>query len=359
MPSHGVRLGAGARLEVVRAAPPEAPAALRATVERLRAAAGTGAVEIVDVTDDGDALEVVLAYAGRPVTAPLRADALARVGASLAGTLADLHARQIVHGAVVPEHVLVDADGTVRLCGFGANGSAPSDDVLALGELLRTLLDRDDTSDAAWTLRGIADRCCTDDASSRPTAAAVGAALASAGHPRRAVARPRVAASPRRRPSVPTLALTAVVVVVIAVAIGVTALSTRPSGARSQAAHTTTSATGRATSSTTTAPTAARRVWPPPPPHVIEADGRWTFGSEDDRVLLLDADCDGIATPVLVRHSDGAVFAVDEWVDGARGRLVTVVPNVVDAAVEHREQCDTLVLTTSDGRTVRPKLTAA
>jgi tRNA A-37 threonylcarbamoyl transferase component Bud32 len=158
MPSHGVRLSPTGQLEVVRSAPPEDLASLRSTATRLTRAAGAGVVDIVDLSDDGETLTLVLAFAGRPVTGPLGSSEVGRIGAAVAASLADLHLRELVHGDVCADHVLVDAGGEVRLCGLGARDATAPDDVAALGALLRTLLDVDDTSDEAWTLQTIADR---------------------------------------------------------------------------------------------------------------------------------------------------------------------------------------------------------
>src|SRR4051812_25253398 len=175
----GVRLSEG-ELIVVRSAPPEDPARLRATIEALRAAAAAGAVEIVEVVDDGDHLELALAFAGHSPLAPIRGDELAPLAGALAGCLSDLHLHRLAHGAISREHVLVDAAGVVRLCGFGSSvGASPGDDVAAFGALVRSLLDERDDSPSAEALRFHADRCCANDASARPTMAAIAAALAS------------------------------------------------------------------------------------------------------------------------------------------------------------------------------------
>src|SRR5436190_17930469 len=102
---HAVRLGDGGRLEVVRCGPPEDLERLRHTVRRLRAATGTGAVEIVSVIDDGERLELVLAFAGRSPEAPISGVDLTPIAAAVAAQLADLHERALVHGALSGEHV--------------------------------------------------------------------------------------------------------------------------------------------------------------------------------------------------------------------------------------------------------------
>ena len=309
--ANGVRLGADGRLEVVRCAPPEEPAALRRTVERLRAAAGPGVVEVLACTDDGDEVELVLAFAGRALEGPMTADALVPLVGSLAAHLGDLHLRGIAHGAVAPEHVLVDASDAVRLCGFTDGEQA--DDVAAVGRLIDTVLDADDTSAAATSLRAIAARCTNDDPSGRPTMAAVAASLATTRSTPRSVRVEVATPAPRSRR---VLALAAAVVSVL-VAVGALATTSR---AESSAPMTT------MVMPSTTSTSEAQR---PSPPRRFEHDGvTWELGTDRDQLLLGDWDCDAVATPALLTD-DGALYVIDEWPDGdaLASRLITTVPD--------------------------------
>ncbi|MEN3271592.1 MAG: eukaryotic-like serine/threonine-protein kinase [Actinomycetota bacterium] len=373
MTSAAVRLSPSGRLEVVRRAPPEDPVRLAATVERLQRAAGTGVVDLVGVesSDDGD-LTIVLAHAGAPIARPLGASDAARLGASAAATLADLHARGMIHGAVRAEHVLRDAAGTVRLCGLGEGAGEPADDVAALGALLRELLEQRETTAAARDLRVLLDRCTVDDPLARPTASAVAAALAATAPAPRTIERPVAPRAPARplarafswrgttQNGVPLHRYRELVVmvsaVVVAIAIGLV-LARWPKPARADAAPSTASleTTSTSTTSTTTAAVDARRVWPLPGPNVLHANGSWTFGTTDDHVLIGDWNCDGVETPALLQP-DGDVYVVDEWTDDAAARLVTTIAGAVDARIERSGTCDRLVIVTDDGRTVTPTM---
>lgn len=348
-----MRLGSNGRLEIVRTSPPEDAARLRATVAALRAAADAGAVELLAASDDGDAIEIVFAFAGRSPVAPVAPGELSRVGAALAANVADLHLRGMSHGALVAEHVLIDAGGAVRLCGFGhAGDGTPAGDVFALGALLRSLLDEHDKSPAADAIRAIADRCSTDDEAARPTMSAIAAALAAAHGPRRAIASAPRSPRPRPRPRWPVAAAVVVTVVVALV------LALSPHGSRAQTtrdATTTTIATSVTASSTTAV--RAERVWPATSAaNTVEGHGaRWSFGRAGDRLLLGDWNCDGVDTPVLIQPS-GAVWVIDAWPDGAEttARYIATVDGVVDASVEQGPSCDVLSITTPDGSRVRP-----
>lgn len=349
-----MRVGDDGRLEVVRTAPPEDPSRLRATAAAMRSAAGSGSVDIVSFTDDGETLELVLAFAGRSPVAPMEASALARLGSALAGHVADLHAQGMAHGALVTEHVLVDATGAVRLCGFGSSGDAtPADDVLAIGGLLGGLLADGDVSACATAIRATSSRCASEP-SARPSMAAVAAALASAHGPRRAVATPRSSPRHRRWPVLPAIAAALVVATVALVT--VTHASRSPAERRTRAAAPTSS-----TTSTSTTVRHASRIWPPgPPTTIVGGGGRWTLGTSSDRSVLGDWDCDGVTTPALVQPT-GDVWVIDSWPTGdeATARFVTNVGPLGDATVEHASGCDALVITTADGHKVHQRLTPA
>jgi hypothetical protein len=341
---HAVRLGTDGKLEVTRSAPPEPDVErLRRTLRRLRAASGTGAVEIVSATDDGQRVELVLAFAGRPPAAPMSADDLAPIASAVATTLADLHARQLAHGAVQVEHVLVDASGAVRLCGFGADDGSPAGDVLAFGVLLRTLLDPDDASAAASALRAVAVRCTVDDEASRPTMAAVTTSLVGAGHgqrPLRPTTRPDD--SPPRR--WPVVAATAAVLVVAL-------LTMLPRGARADLSIATTTTSSISSTTTTT------RTWSTA--HAVRGAGAtWRF-DERGVSLLGDWSCTGTKTPAILRP-DGSLWIVDAWpaAGDATARYVATVDGATGAHVDALPRgCDDVVVETADGP-IRPALGA-
>jgi hypothetical protein len=337
---HAVRLGADAKLEVVRSSPPEHVDRLRRTVERLRAATGTGAVEIVSATDDGERVELVLAFAGRPPTAPMRGAELAPIAFAVSAALADLHARRLAHGAVEIDHVLVDAGGSVRLCGFGADDGSNAGDVLAFGELVRSLLDPDDVSTAAETLRAVAVRCTVDDDASRPTMAAVTTTLAGAGDRPRAI-RPSLSPEEPSRRRWPVVAATALVLVIALVTV-------LPRGARAELSVATT--TTMAPTTTTTHPWPSARA-------VHVAGDTWRF--DGDGVTLLGRWSCTDELPVIVRP-DGTVWIVDALPSGddVTARYVTTVAGATGAHVASMARgCDDLVVETADGP-IRPALGA-
>ena len=349
---HGVRLGVGGRLEVVRRAPPEDPDRLRATIGALQAAAGRGTVEILDVHDSGDEVELVLGFAGRASSAPMPGAGLGMLAAAAAAHLADLHLRGVAHGAIEAAHVLHDAGDGVRLCGFVPGATDTAGDVEAMGVLLRELLDPADRSPAAAAVRAIATRCCTESVESRPTMAAVAASLAAISSVRRAVSpSPTATRTPRWRHG-------AVVGAVSVAALGALALAVDRSPTPAEPAFRAPSTTVVTAATTTTHQPAGVRVWPRPVAP-IEGDGaRWAF-DRTGLVLMGDWDCDGDATPVLV-DGGGAIWVIDRWLPAAEipSRFVTVVERVADADVVSGASCDELVVRTADGRSVRPPVRA-
>lgn len=339
MVAHAVRLGSSGSLEIVRSAPPEPPDALRAAAARLRAGAGAGAVDVLAVHDDGERVEVVLAYAGRSPTVPLPAPEAARIAANTAARLADLHALGLAHGAVTLDHVLVDADGVVRLCGL--RDGEPADDVLAFGALLRTLVGDDARGDGAEELIAIAARCESALPEARPTMGALAASLAAIGIPRT-----RATPSARVRVAVPTRLpqrVTTAALAVLALALGWLVVPRAPSSSARVAI------TPPSTESTTTTSVVAARVWP------ALMDRSWTFGDENDLQVLGDWDCDGETTPALVDASTGDVWVIDAWPApgaSAAARYVTTIDLPRSVAAVESDTCDAMRVERTDGGTI-------
>ncbi|HYD08821.1 MAG TPA: hypothetical protein VEA78_01860 [Acidimicrobiales bacterium] len=334
MASSGVRLSSDGRLVVVRTSPPEDREALLATVERLRLARDIGA-EVVAVVDDGTAVEVSLAFAGRVPDVPLAGADAATLGAKVAALLADLHTIGLRHGSVAVDHVLVDADGAVRLCGFGrCTPGDGTDDVRALGDVLAALVADGDRSSEATAVRAVAQRARGEAA---PTAAAIAASLASiASAPRVDV---RVASTSRRSRRrwpfvVPVAAACALVVAVAWPSSG-----TEPTSMA-------TSTTVTTSTSTTSTSVAARRVWPSTPPTIVGAGATWRFGDAGDVAHVGSWDCGGAPTPALVR-ADGTVWLAPDW--STPSYVTTIDDEVLDVTVEHVDGCDVLVVTTPSG----------
>jgi hypothetical protein len=340
----GVRLGDDGGLRVVRSAPPEDPDHLRRVAARLRAAAGPGVVPVLSVRDDGDDVEVVLAYAGRALAGPLPARDLAPIVAAVASHLADLQLRGIAHGALRAEHVLVDASGAVRLCGLDDGDAAG--DVVALGQLVDDVLDPDDQSREAGALRATASRCATDDAAARPTMAALSASLATAVPARRAAIERQPRPTPRRRPL-------ALVGIAVATVVGGVALSSVVRAAPDREEPTVASTTSSTTTTTATTTTTVAT------PRTVEHDGAtWTFGTTADQLLLGRWRCD-VATPALL-EADGDVYVIDEWpADGElAARFVMTIADAERATVDPEGGCDRLLVRTTSGKIIEPALAA-
>lgn len=86
---------------------------------------------------------------------------------------------------------------------------------------------------------------------------------------------------------------------------------------------------------------------------VVSGEGlRFQVGSDGDEVVLGDWDCDGHATPALLRPEDGEVFVFSRWArDGADVTVeaLTEVAGVTGIEVRHTDGCDHLVLDGPDG----------
>jgi len=111
-----------------------------------------------------------------------------------------------------------------------------------------------------------------------------------------------------------------------------------------------------ASHSRTSTGSGATRLWPPA--RTTDPDGvTWTFDRRGE-VHLLDHDCDGVQTPLLVEND--RLWIVESWPETGEvdARYVTTLDGLRDAVVERGPSCDRIVVTTADGRTVRPELRA-
>lgn len=155
--------------------------ALRREAALLEELEHSGIVRFVALTDDERGLRLLTRYAGRETLAtwqPQRLDELQRVFEDLTATVCYLHERGVVHRAIRPNHVLIDAMRRPLLCSLSAarrvgapddgransesphSGDGSSDrrgddpgadgtaeqaaDVAALGETMLAVLDRTD-----------------------------------------------------------------------------------------------------------------------------------------------------------------------------------------------------------------------
>ena len=334
----------GAQAVVVKRAPLEAVADLRREGERLRAARHPGVVPLVQSRATEDGWELVMSHVGRPLATvgPLTVAQVAGLVAGLAATLADLHTLGIVHGRVDATHVLVGEHGRPILCGFGAGGAAsdPEDDVAAVGGLLVDLLGTDEQGEpiperrwrthrvgTGWDRRALlllADQAAAEPATRRPTARRLAAAIADV-VPGAPVERPSdpepagdreeadpieqlramaVVDAPRWRP--PTGALVAALLsAALVVAALVRLLGDEPARTHRVAPP----------SSTLATPAPTRTVASVGGSELRRDGRRYRVGQVGDELLVDDWDCDGDATPALLRPATGEVFVFPRWVE--------------------------------------------
>lgn len=130
---------------VVKATPPGAGwrsrAALRREARLLEAAQGDGVVHLLDVLDRQGRTVLVLAFVPAGALADRTAPDPDLVVAHLTTAVERLHRLGLGHGALRPEHILLEADGRPVLCGFGAaHRSRDRDpDATALAALIRAV----------------------------------------------------------------------------------------------------------------------------------------------------------------------------------------------------------------------------
>jgi hypothetical protein len=337
------------------------PDRLRREAVVLTLARQPGVVEVVG-EDEG---RLVLRWAGSRTLADLRptVEHGAALAAALAAVVADLHAAGIRHGRITADRVVLDGDGRPVLCGFGAAalagepGPSPADDVAGVGEVLRSLVggdtelepipDRRLGARRPWpgalrrALLNLADQATADDPGRRPTARALAASIADLVPPPEPDER-------RHLPWRPALAAVAALVVIALATAGRAPLD----------------ASGAPTSTTTPCPV----VDAPAADHdgdgcpsaidvdgaVVAVDGvRYAVGDDGDSVAVDDWDCDGVATPAVVRPSTGEVFVFDAWAVPSRDLVVTAAATVAGATGVERAGCGQLaVVDAGGGRTV-------
>lgn len=404
----GVRIelieGEGGPLVVKHAADGPGQRSLGAEAERLARARHPGVVTVVD-HEPG---RLTLAWAGSETLAVLRpaVTEAAAILAAVTATVADLHQVGVVHGRLDPTHVVLGPDRRPRLCGLrgplpGESPADPADDVAALGSLIDHLVGTDaelePIPERRWPVRrwsgyqrrsllALADQARHDEPARRPTARALAAAIVAA-VPDAAAAPPpavpdRPTPSPPSRPTRPrgrgrrpALVGAGAVALLLLAANG--ALPGRHLQARTTPDPSDRPPTAPARSRPTPEPAAAPCATVPDADGsagadidgdgcaeavrvagtAIEADGvDYDIGQDGDEVAVGDWDCDGAATPALVRPATGEIFLFDGWAvpDGP----VTVRPTDVVAGARRlrpprsSDDCDPRVVL--DDRTTRP-----
>ncbi|HEV2810660.1 MAG TPA: protein kinase [Acidimicrobiales bacterium] len=376
---------------------------LHREAEILRRAAHPGVVQLLGELAGDHGVTVHTAFVGGGTLAEhlstLGVERGARVAATIATTLADLHERGIAHRRLTPDHVLVTDADHVRLCGFAdavlTGDAAPCGadvaaiDVEALAILVRDLAERSPVN--AASLHAVAGRVLDVDPMARPSMRTLAQALAAVAggaddaeppaaqgrlilpaRRSRPVHRPRVS---RTRIRLAVLTMVAVVVASVTTVVATRGTSTDPPAPLvavvppppASANPSTTTTPARSSVPTSGDHRQGVRVWPPgpqPDPEVVEVAAgvvsssgrRWQVASADDLVAVGDWDCDGLATPAVVRHRTGRIWVYNKWAEGSQADLVEAAGTVPDAASARAvdgDGCDDLQVTDVTGQTTR------
>jgi hypothetical protein len=394
---------------------------LRREATVLEAAAGDGVVRLLALeADSDDTVCLRTEWVGnRSLDTAVWRDphSIADVVLRLADLLALLHDRGLVHGRLDPTHVLLGRDSEPVLCGW-AEGAAPgvpwldgadaptaADDVCALGEIMSRLLDELSTTapkrflrHAALLerrLRDLARDAVADDPLRRPRAADIAAALrtertpettegafeaargdAPPDDPTRDAAEPEPGGSafydlapldslrstvdepeqhaPFRVGAAALACLGVVVVVGVAAALrGFVSNDHRP-------ADRTTTMQSSITQSSITQATTTKATGPKPTidgNRISLGNREWLAGAPGDLVTIGDWNCDGLATPALLRSSTGEIFVFESW--SAPGERIAIhaqqrVPSA--KSLEPPTGCGAPVVRTLDDHAVTIRL---
>lgn len=340
-------------------------AGLQRRSEALAVAAGPGVVRIVRTGPTGvGGWELVTEHGGLPldvarVDGPTR---LAAIVGAAADTLAQLHARGLVHGRLEVQHVLVGPGGAPALCGFGPGPGSPADDVAALGRILVEASGH--LPEPRVTRRGqlaallaLADLATATDADRRPSARRLSADLAALA----AAASPATTEARRAR-----LAAVGAAGIAIVAAFGLIGAGSQDGGADPGAGP------------APTAPAPSTSTTRPPPPvcvatarHVVVVAGgqcpqavsvdeeavivdgrRIVVGRPGDEVVVGDWGCEGGVRPVVLRPTTGEVLVYGP-LEGAEGPVIALAERVDGAlglATELDDQgCAALLVITEAG----------
>lgn len=349
---------------VVRRGTGSDAAHLRATGERLVAAAHPGVVEVVSSTGTDDRWELQLVHAGRPIdlVGPLSVEQVAGAAAAVAAVLADLHAAGLIHGSIDGSHVLIGSHGRPVLCGFAAPTSVaarPEDDVAALGALIVALLGSDaelkPIPDRRWRRHGsstgwarrtlllVADQACADPPTRRPSARRLAAAIADAVPGAVAVAEQcdeDFDTPPTRRlPALIWASLGVLLLGASALRLAQPPASPRPVASAPVPLVPTTTTHGSPSAACSTAASSPSSCVGPVTVHgttVWVGSRHYEVGQPGDLVVVGDWDGDLVPTAAVLRPETGEVFVFSSWttdrdivvdpmatVDGAVALLVT------------------------------------
>ena len=378
-------------------------------------------VDLVETPDGGRALHTEFVssdtWATRPLTDP--AERAAKM-AALAAAVADLHDVGLAHLRLAPGHVLHGEDDRPVLCGLARAGEATPDNRHADLAALADMCHDDDVARGplASKLSSLADAARGGRLSARDLARRLDQLLAK----RAPRPEPRPGAEPgrfdriRRAPRRAVHAGAALLVVAAGVVALIGWTSSRPSPAETGVAPAAPAASrdqavpAPGPGAAPAAPTASRdQAVPAPGPNglatdadslqpvdsapsmdaaspvlghalggdlprpdgpapvevdsagaVLEHGGRkYAIGAEGDLVATGDWDCDGDATPAIVRPVTGDVVLFDGWPGPGETLSMPVRWNVetpVGVEVVHHDSCDLLrVLTASGSQLLDPR----
>ena len=102
-------------------------------------------------------------------------------------------------------------------------------------------------------------------------------------------------------------------------------------------------------------PDAPAQVWPAEPVEIVGTEvrtggHRWSVGSPGDLLAVGDWDCDGTATPAVVRPSSRRLYLFDGWATEGADLTATAGPPVPpDATAIEPDGCGAVTLRTADG----------
>lgn len=369
--------------------------------EVLAVAQHPGVVELMVCESEGTGVVLQTVFAGThslDTAGPMAVERAAGLVAALAETVADLHDLGLVHGRIDPSHVLIGPGGRPVLCGFAGGGRigtnpppgtaaapgfgdpattdeaplTPQVDVFGLGTLLRALI-IDDGSEiepiperrfgfgrfrVPWSgyqrraLLTLADHATDEIPLRRPPARRLATDIlstvpaANLAEDDLAPVRPsaEAAESQRRTSWVSVGALGAC----LALFMAVTGLHDDGSIAVVDDVHPFTSSVPEVTASSSNVAAGVDDG------RIIEVGSqRFEAGVAGDRVAVGDWDCDGVATPAVLRPTTGALFVFEEW--ASEGSDVSIAPTrTIASAVDVQERdradgCSTLVVIRGDG----------
>lgn len=312
-------------------------------------------------------------------TLPPPAGSLRSHAAILAATVAHIHERELVHGALRPEAVHVDRRGEPVLGGFapGVSG-APEDDVRALARMIAELAGRAGGGPELAEVVAICERVANAPA---PEAVTLAAELSRPVRQRTRGVRWALAVAVMvvgalglvfgRHPTPPGTAAGSATSTAAAPDVMSTTDTTT---ARLPAAPSPTSVIGEPPTATTAAPSPTTEASGPPttavpvpttgpgdlrlPPIVVHDDGRsFAAGRPGDVAVVVDLTCDGTAAVVLARPGTGEVYLWRQWPDDAStvGEPLGTLPRLTGFADPAVPECGAIGLVTEAGpATLRP-----